>query len=106
MYICAQPGCPTIVPRPGYCTTHRRRSPTDTANNPAERRRRSTLKRAWIRTHGLTCAGWRRPPHPVTTPAELTAAHDTPARDGGTSIVAFLCPSCNSRMGLNTWDQQ
>ena len=105
-YVCAEPGCPVIMRKPGRCTKHRRRSPTDTANDTTERRRRSQLKRQWIAQHGLTCAGWQRPPHAVQDAAHLTAAHDIPARDGGTEIVAFLCPSCNSRMGTQRWNQR
>ena len=78
--------------------TRKRLSPTQLAtNNRAERNRRAETVAAWVATHGHTCPGWNRPPHPSR---DLTAAHTTAVGNGGTtSPLTVLCRPCNTRMG-------
>ncbi len=52
-----------------------------------------------VLTHGWTCPGYGRNPHPST---DLTGDHVVSLADGGASVAAnvrILCRSCNSRKG-------
>ena len=63
---------------------------------PAERARRATTVRDWIRSHGHVCPGWRCDPHESH---DLTADHVVPVAAGGDEAgeLAVLCRVCNGR---------
>lgn len=81
--------------RCGWRATANRRRPGYTA---AETRRRAQTVQAHIATHGYTCPGWKRPPHPAT---DLTADHITPIAAGGpeNGPLTVLCRTCNASKG-------
>jgi hypothetical protein len=64
-------------------TCHRRKRNNRYGGNWTTRSR--TTIAAHLATHGPTCPGWQRPPHPINA-ADLTLDHET----------GVLCRACNS----------
>lgn len=94
---CRWPGCRALTTNP-RCPPHERQwqAQRNAARIhyhgpwPAEARHQIEAHRL---THGDTCPGWRRDPHPIDA-ADWTCDHD----------VGPLCRSCNSSKGA-TFDR-
>ena len=64
----------------------------------AERQRRKAIVDNWVRLHGWTCPGYKRPPHPSHY---LQADHLIPVSLGGDpgGQLGVLCRACNVAKG-------
>ena len=99
MRVCAEPGCPVLIPKAGRCQKHRRESPTYLQRDWDERKRREALVAAHRAKHGDWCPGWPTTGHEPHPSDDLTAAHVVAVNNGGIDgETRVLCRSENSRL--------
>ena len=105
MKVCAEPGCPALIPKrapEGRCQQHRRYSPTgnQARNDWAERKRRAAAVAAHVAVSGWWCPGYGE--HRAHPSNDLTAAHVVSVvNGGGDGPLRVLCRSENSRLGAS-----
>ncbi|SKF61371.1 Uncharacterised protein [Mycobacteroides abscessus subsp. abscessus] len=97
MRVCAEPNCPTLIPKAGRCPAHRIDSPTTYQRSNPERKRRARAVAEHVARLGWVCPGYGVPAHESR---DLTADHVLAvANGGGDGALAVLCRPCNSRKG-------
>lgn len=98
MRVCAEPNCPTLIPKAGRCPAHRIDSPTTRVNyRRSERNRRARVVAEHVARFGWWCPGYGVPGHEST---DLTADHVLAVANGGADgPLQALCRACNSRKG-------
>ena len=99
MRVCAEVGCPTLIPKAGRCQQHRRESPTYLQRDHAERKRRARAVAEHVARFGWVCPGWPPSGHAAHPCTDLTAAHHVAVVNGGIDgPLSVLCRSENSRL--------
>ena len=99
---CLDCNAPTIpgqrCPNPSCTRSRYQPSRGQPERSHAERQRRKAVVDEWVRLHGWTCPGFKRPTHPSHY---LQADHLIPVSLGGDpgGQLGVLCRACNVRKG-------